>query len=316
MRLMKTCLFAATLLASVAPCPAQLNGKLSAKVELATPGSDVELVLTVEVPTDTKVDQTLLKGMLLATTVDGKKGPELGKKLSGTVEVAAGTTIVRQLKVPMADVLPGAAGGGMTQVTFQWPGLPSASAAIKVVPDASKIDLDTLDYSKTKVVLVTGQGSMTLGFLADKAPNHARNFVKLASQGFFDDTKFHRIMKDFMIQGGCPNTKSGATGTPGTGGSGETVNAEINDTKHVRGILSAARGPDPNSHSSQFFLCSGAAPWLDGGYTAFGKLEAGDDVLGEIANTPVGPDARGEMSAPKTPVHLLRAIVLPVTKQK
>lgn len=314
MRPIQSWLFVAALLAVVAPCPAQLNGKLDAEVDMVTQGGDVELVLTVEVPADAKVDQTLLRGMQLATTIDGKKGPELGKKLSGTVEVAGGTTIVRRLKVPVAQVLPNA-GGGMTQVTFQWPGLPAASAAIKVVPDASKIDVDTLDYTKTKVVLVTEHGSMTVGFFPDLAPNHARNFVNLARKGFFDGTRFHRIIKDFMIQGGCPNTREGATGTPGTGGSGETVNAEINGTKHVRGILSAARGPDKNSHSSQFFLCTGNAPWLDGEYTAFGKLEAGDDVLTEIANTPctLGPD--GAMSLPKVAPHLIRAIVLPVQKQ-
>ena len=313
---MKHLLFLAALAAVVAPGTAQLNCKLVAKVELVPVGSECELVLTVEVPTESKVDRTLLDGMLLVATIDGKKGPELGKKLSGTVDVAAGTTIVRRLKVPVADLVPEADGAGVMQVTLQWPGLPAASTAIKVVPDASKIDLDALDYAKTKVVLVTEHGNITLGFLADKAPNHVRNFVKLARSGFYDGTRFHRIIQDFMIQGGCPNTKDGATGTPGTGGSGETVNAEINDTKHVRGILSAARGLDPNSHSSQFFLCTGQAPWLDGEYTAFGKLEAGDDVLTEIANVPCSLGSDGAMSVPKVPVHLYLAIVLPVLKKQ
>jgi peptidyl-prolyl cis-trans isomerase B (cyclophilin B) len=297
-------------------CPAQsdpavMNGTLEPELAIVSSDAEIGLVLRVEVPADGKIDRTLLSGMLLHTTVDGKKGPVIGSALSGAIEVAGGTTIVRRLRVPVARVLT-APGGGMTRVAFQWPGLPSASAAVDVVPDASKIDLDALDYSKTKVVLLTSEGSLTLGFLADKAPNHARNFVKLARSGFYDGTKFHRIISDFMIQGGCPNTKAGATGVPGTGGSGETVNAEINDTRHVRGILSAARTSDPNSHSSQFFLCTGDAPWLDGAYTAFGKLTAGDEVLAKLAATPVSLGAGGEMSVPKTPVHLHRAIVLPV----
>jgi peptidyl-prolyl cis-trans isomerase B (cyclophilin B) len=303
--------------AAVLPCAAQanlaaVNGTLEPELALVTADAEVKLVLRVEVPEDSKIDRTLMTGMLLHTTVDGKRGPVIGSAQSGTVEVAGGTTIVRRLRVPVSQVVPTLA--GMTHVTFQWPGLPSASAAVEVVPDASKIDLGALDYAKTKVVLLTSEGNITVGFLADKAPNHARNFVKLARDGFYDGTKFHRIVSDFMIQGGCPNTKAGATGMPGTGGSGETVNAEINDTRHVRGVLSAARTNDPNSHSSQFFLCTGDAPWLDGAYTAFGRLLAGDDVLAKIAATPVGPSAGGEMSAPLRPVHLHRAIVLPVLK--
>ena len=120
-------------------------------------------------------------------------------------------------------------------------------------------------------------------FWPDVAPNHVRNFLKLAQSGFYDGTAFHRVIKNFMIQGGCPNTKEGATGEPGTGDPGYRIPAEFNDVKHVRGILSMARSSDPNSAGCQFFVMHGEAPGLNGQYTAFGQLESGLETLDKIA---------------------------------
>jgi peptidyl-prolyl cis-trans isomerase B (cyclophilin B) len=147
-------------------------------------------------------------------------------------------------------------------------------------------------------VITTDRGEMKIKFWPDVAPKTVANFMKLASSGFYDGTAFHRIIKGFMIQGGCPNTKDGATGMPGTGSPGHTVKAEFNDRKHVRGVVSMARSSHPDSAGSQFFICLGDASFLDGKYTAFGELVGGTEVLDGIGNTPVSLGSGGEKSKP------------------
>jgi peptidyl-prolyl cis-trans isomerase B (cyclophilin B) len=147
-------------------------------------------------------------------------------------------------------------------------------------------------------VITTDRGEMKIKFWPDVAPKTVANFKKLASSGFYDGTAFHRIIKGFMIQGGCPNTKDGATGMPGTGSPGHTVKAEFNDRKHVRGVVSMARSSHPDSAGSQFFICLGDASFLDGKYTACGELVGGTEVLDGIANTPVSLGSGGEKSKP------------------
>jgi len=154
-----------------------------------------------------------------------------------------------------------------------------------------------------------------IAFMADKAPRHVENFIKLSKDGFYDGTRFHRIIKGFMVQGGCPNTKLGATGQPGTGNPGWAVRAEFNDTKHMKGIVSMARAAAEDSAGSQFFLMHGAAPHLDGKYSAFGIIEQGIDVLDLIAETPVMPSQMGETSVPGENVWLWAAIVEPAFKE-
>lgn len=151
------------------------------------------------------------------------------------------------------------------------------------------------DLSNVTAVLETTEGTMKLEFFADKAPGHVQNFVKLAEDGFYDGTKFHRVIKGFMIQGGCPK------GT-GTGGPGYTIDAEFNDTAHTKGILSMARSSDPNSAGSQFFICHGEAAFLNGEYTAFGQLVEGEDTLDKIATAKVERGISGEESTPVAPV--------------
>jgi peptidyl-prolyl cis-trans isomerase B (cyclophilin B) len=135
-------------------------------------------------------------------------------------------------------------------------------------------------------VITTSYGEMTVAFWPDVAPKTVENFKKLARESFYDGTAFHRIIKGFMIQGGCPNTKAGATGAPGTGGPGWKVKAEFNAKPHVRGVLSMARSADPDSAGSQFFICHDDARFLDRQYTAFGEVIKGLDVLDRIANVP------------------------------
>ena len=147
-------------------------------------------------------------------------------------------------------------------------------------------------------VISTSAGDMTLSFWPDVAPKTVENFKKLARDGFYDGTAFHRIIKGFMIQGGCPNTKKGATGMPGTGDPGYKVKAEFNAKPHKRGVISMARAASPDSAGCQFFICHGDAGFLDRQYTAFGTLTDGDDVLETIANTPTKSGGGGEKSTP------------------
>lgn len=145
--------------------------------------------------------------------------------------------------------------------------------------------------TKELAVISTTKGDLTLEFWPDVAPGHVENFKKLAKQGFYDGTAFHRIIKGFMIQGGCPNTKPGGKGMPGTGGPGYQIKAEFNTKAHTRGVLSMARSSNPDSAGSQFFICHGDAKFLDRQYTAFGQLVKGDEVLESIATVPTtGPE--------------------------
>ncbi|MEM8810090.1 MAG: peptidylprolyl isomerase [Cyanobacteria bacterium P01_G01_bin.38] len=126
----------------------------------------------------------------------------------------------------------------------------------------------------TKAVMETNKGTITLELFEQDAPNTVANFAKLSKDGFYDGLAFHRVIKNFMVQGGCPQ------GT-GTGGPGYTIDCEINSNKHLAGSLSMAhRGP--NTGGSQFFICHGPQPHLDGVHTVFGKTED-MDVVNAIA---------------------------------
>lgn len=140
-------------------------------------------------------------------------------------------------------------------------------------------------------VISTTEGDMILKFWPDVAPKTVENFKKLAKDGFYDGTAFHRVIKGFMIQGGDPLSKSDSD-MVGTGGPGYKIKAEFSDRPHVRGVLSMARSQHPDSAGSQFFICLAAAPFLDKQYTAFGELIKGDEVLGKIGDAPTGPQDR------------------------
>lgn len=152
--------------------------------------------------------------------------------------------------------------------------------------DAKERNKKVTDYSKITAVIETQFGEIVVKFFPDKAPKHVENFVKLTKEGFYDGTIFHRVIPGFMIQGGDPNTKGDNISTYGTGGPGYTVDAEFNDTKHKRGVLSAARSADPNSAGSQFFLMVADSPHLDGQYSAFGEVIKGMDIADKIVSSP------------------------------
>ena len=136
------------------------------------------------------------------------------------------------------------------------------------------------------VVITTNHGTIKFKFLTEKAPETAKNFEKLASSGFYDGTRFHRVIPGFMIQGGDPNSKSGERSRMGMGGPGYSIKAEFNDQPHDRGIVSMARSSDPNSAGSQFFIVVKASNFLDGQYTTFGEVTEGMDVVDKIVNLP------------------------------
>jgi peptidyl-prolyl cis-trans isomerase B (cyclophilin B) len=172
------------------------------------------------------------------------------------------------------------------------------------------LDLERADLDQLEAVVDTDKGTMVVTFFPDRAPKHVKNFLTLAQQGFYDGLAFHRVIRNFMIQTGCPNTKQGARGRPGTGGPGHRVMAEFNDTPHMRGVLSMARSQDPDSAGSQFFFVHAEhARHLDRNYTAFGVVEEGLDVLDQIAATECEFGPGGERSVPKERIEIKKVTV-------
>lgn len=152
-------------------------------------------------------------------------------------------------------------------------------------------------------VMDTSMGRIVLKFFPDKAPGHTKNFIDLSKKGFYDGTKFHRVIKGFMIQGGDPLTKDDAKKDLwGTGGPGYEIKAEFNDIPHTPGIISMARSQDPDSAGSQFFIVHKAANFLDNQYTVFGQVVDGMKVVNMIAESPVKAGGESAPSVPVTPV--------------
>ncbi|HUP48496.1 MAG TPA: peptidylprolyl isomerase [Thermoanaerobaculia bacterium] len=164
------------------------------------------------------------------------------------------------------------------------------------------------DYQDKVAEVHTSKGEIHIRFFPDVAPNHVKNFIDLAGKGFYDGTKFHRVIPGFMIQGGDPNTKSGDTSTWGTGGAEKRLQAEFSPVPHRRGIVSMARSQDPNSASSQFFIVVADSQFLDNQYTVFGQVTKGMDVADAIVNAPRGPNDR-----PNDPVTIKSITIRPAT---
>ncbi len=161
------------------------------------------------------------------------------------------------------------------------------------------------DEGNAIVTLRTNFGLMTLELWRDVAPAHADSFLSLTEKGFYDNTIFHRVLPEFVIQGGDP------TGS-GMGNAGYLLDAEFSDLPHQEGTLSMARGPDPNSASCQFFICLSRerTAVLDGQYTVFGQLLKGYEVLQQIATVPTVAQPGGqEISRPAEDVRLIEAYV-------
>lgn len=171
-------------------------------------------------------------------------------------------------------------------------------------------------------VIKTADGEMVIEFWPEVAPKTVENFKKLAREGFYDGTAFHRIIGNFMVQGGDPNTKDKSKeALYGQGGPGYGIKAEFNSRKHETGVISMARSNDPDSAGSQFFICHAPAEspgmqYLNGKYTAFGKVVKGLDVLDKISSTPVGTNSQGEPSKPLKRVEIESIKIVPASSIK
>jgi cyclophilin family peptidyl-prolyl cis-trans isomerase len=154
------------------------------------------------------------------------------------------------------------------------------------------------------ITLETSLGNIEIELLKDKAPKTVENFLKLATAGFYENTKFHRVIKGFMIQGGDPYTKGEDTSVYGTGGPGYKFADEKNDEQMVRGVLAMANS-GPNTNGSQFFIVTASeTPWLTGKHTIFGKVISGMEVVDKIENSKTN-----ENDLPLTPVIISKIII-------
>ena len=154
------------------------------------------------------------------------------------------------------------------------------------------------------VIFHTEFGHLAIELFSDDAPNTAESFLKLAESSFYDDTIFHRIIKDFMIQGGDPNTKESDQSKWGQGGEkycGGNLEAEFNTIKHDRGIVSMARSTHPDSAGSQFFIVTSDSTFLDKQYTVFAEVVEGLEIADKIVNLP-----RDGNDCPKEEAKMLR----------
>ncbi len=137
-----------------------------------------------------------------------------------------------------------------------------------------------------QAIIKTAKGTMKADLYTEDTPKTVANFVKLAKDGYYNRLKFHRVLPDFVIQGGCPNTREGATGMPGTGGPGYQIDCEVDggNQHHDRGVLSMAHA-GKNTGGSQFFVCHSRnnTAHLDGAHTCFGKVVEGVDIVDDIS---------------------------------
>jgi peptidylprolyl isomerase len=168
------------------------------------------------------------------------------------------------------------------------PAATEAAAQAAPTPAAAAPVADANNPLENLLYLDLKDGRVVIQLMPEVAPNHVKRIKELVRSGFYDNVVFHRVIDGFMAQTGDP------TGT-GTGGSGQKLDAEFNDTKHVRGTVSMARAADPNSADSQFFINFEEAPHLDGNYTAFGKVIEGMEFVDKIKK---GSGANGMVSDP------------------
>lgn len=161
-----------------------------------------------------------------------------------------------------------------------------------------------------RVRLQTSMGAIVCELYEDDAPNTVANFIELASKGFYDGTRFHRIIKDFMIQGGDPNSKDDDPSDDGKGGPGYRILDEFSpNLRHGKSVLSMANS-GPNTGGSQFFITHRATPWLDDKHAVFGRVVEGQDVVDRIADTPCSSAKETPPDRPKTDVVLQKVEML------
>jgi peptidyl-prolyl cis-trans isomerase B (cyclophilin B) len=180
----------------------------------------------------------------------------------------------------------------------------------KELVKVEKLDFLTDKLKGVKVKIVTNMGDIDCQFYPEKAPIHVWNFITRAESGYYDNTKFHRIIPGFMIQGGDPNTKTDNVFTYGQGGPIAAIPHEFNEIHHRAGILSMARVSDPSMGAgSQFFIMHGDSPHLDNQYTVFGEVVAGMDVVNNIAAVETNRTDPRLQNQPVKPVVVKKMVV-------
>ena len=163
-----------------------------------------------------------------------------------------------------------------------------APAPASLGGEAAPVGASASSYVNATVTIETNFGTIVAMLYEEGAPITTSNFINLSSSGFYDGIKFHRVVDDFVIQTGDPNSKDSNPYNDGTGGSSQTIPLETNDTlTHEDGAFGMARSNDPDSASSQFYICDGAQNGLDGNYAVFGITVEGIDVVRTIASQPV-----------------------------
>jgi len=179
----------------------------------------------------------------------------------------------------------------------------SSPSAAQIGPDGKPVKTladfpDGQDGANVEAVIKTDKGDIVLGFYPDVAPVTVASFLHLARMGFYNGTTFHRVVPDFVVQGGDPKSKDPNATDVGTGGPGYYLPPEFNSQQHLAGSLAMARSQSPASGGSQFYICLAPQPSLDGQYTVFGQVVSGMDVVNKITQ---GDVMRSVTIQPKTP---------------
>jgi cyclophilin family peptidyl-prolyl cis-trans isomerase len=191
-----------------------------------------------------------------------------------------------------------------------------AQAATRAGDEVDRSDEDPTGYAwpegphPTVTIAVEGRGEIVIELYPELAPKTVANFVKLAHNGLYDGTTFHRVIPNFMLQGGDPDTRDDLPGNDGYGGPGYTIEDEINGAPHIPGVVSMANKGRPNSGGSQFFIMLAEAPTLDDKHTVFGRVIAGQSVLEAISEVETDEYGRwGPKARPIEDVVLERFVV-------
>jgi len=279
-----------------------LRPALSHWTSILSRGEKILMEVDVPGPAPARADQALLSGNALHCGIFGPvrpipAGPE--------VPLAPGTRLLRRLAVPAEWFrLPEKAGAldlPAAEIYWKSPGIRTRSRPFLYLDE---------DIRRARVSMETSLGKMEFVLEPDKAPDHVKNFLRLVRAGFYDGTLFHRVIKDYIVQGGDPNTKDDDPSNDGRGGPPWRLEPEFSCLPHVHGALSMARDMrNPASAGSQFFIVAAGReqPALNCKFTVFGRLVSGDDTLERIASVPVGGPSG---TTPKTPVVLEKARIV------
>ena len=287
------------------PLPA-LKGTLRPALGTALPilsrGEKLILEVVVVAPAGAEVDRAVLAGNALRS---GTFGPVAPLPRGQRVRLAPGTRIVRSLAVPREWFHRRDQAGPreLPRARLRW------ESPTLVLRPREFLYLDE-EVRSARVELKTRLGAMTLALDPVVAPDHVKTFLFLARSGFYDGTRFYRVIKDFLIQGGCPNSRDEDPSDDGKGSGPWTLRAEFSTRPMRRGALAMARDPrDPDSASCHFFILQarGEQTQLNGKYTLFGRLLWGEETLDRIAGVATG-GPRGE--TPEEPVPIVKARVV------